>query len=464
MKTKLHTVQNARALALDVLVRVEQEGAYSNIALNRAIEKAELERTDVALATELVYGTIQRLNTLDHFLDRFVNKGTSKLQVWVRNLLRMSLYQILYLERIPAHAAVNEAVVIAKKRGHARVAGMVNAVLRNVLRRQDELRIQENDPIKRISLQHSHPEWLVRRWVSRFGVEMTERMCEANNEPPKVSVRVNTLKHSREQLLREFAASGVEADPSEMSPVGVVIREVKNQSSNMAHSKWYRSGEISIQDESSMLVADIVAPEPGMSVLDCCAAPGGKTTHLAEKMGDDGVIWANDVHPHKERLIAGQAERLGLQAVRTLVSDAGTLFERFPAASFDRILLDAPCSGLGVIRRKPDLKWVKHESSFEELAAIQLRLLHNVADLLKPGGILVYSTCTMEYTENEQVVHRFISERSDFALDEHIETYFTFALPAVSRSSLGMVQIFPHEFQTDGFFFARLKRTTLHER
>jgi len=441
-----------RELAMHVLTQVEQEGAYSNLLLNTALQKASLSKSDAGLATELIYGTISRLNTLDYFLDKHVNKGTRKLQPWVRSLLRLSLYQIIYLDRIPDHAVVSEAVNLAKRRGHQGISGMVNGVLRNILRQKESLAIPADLPAaKRISLQHSHPEWLVERWISQYGPETAEAICAANNEPPAVSVRVNTTMISREEMLKEMEGRGLQAVPSSLSPYGIVVKGA----GNMALTDWYREGMISIQDESSMLVAEAVAPEPGMRVLDCCAAPGGKSAHMGELMKDEGSIVANDIHSHKGKLIADQAARLGLDCIRTVTGDALELPGRFEPASFDRILLDAPCSGLGVIRRKPDLKWGKTEEDIREIAALQSRLLDSVSALLRPGGVLVYSTCTIEPQENEGVVTSFVSRHPEFELDE------TGSLSRLKDKALvrgGGIQILPQHYHSDGFYIARLRR------
>ncbi|WP_082423294.1 16S rRNA (cytosine(967)-C(5))-methyltransferase RsmB [Paenibacillus dakarensis] len=445
---------SARELALNVLTQVEQEGAYSNLLLNKELQKAALEKGDAGLATELVYGTISRLNTLDYFLDRFVKKGTTKLQPWVRALLRLSLYQIMYLDRIPDHAVVSEAVKLAKKRGHQGISGMVNGVLRNILRQKEELVIPENlPPAEAISLRHSHPKWLVERWIEQYGVEAAEAICKANNEPPAVSIRVNTTMISREAMLEEMNNGGFDAVPSKLSPYGIIVKS----GGNMAHTDWYRDGMISIQDESSMLVAEVVDPAPGMRVLDCCAAPGGKTAHMGEIMKDDGSIIANDLHSHKQKLIAEQAERLGLDSIKTVTGNALDLAKAFEPATFDRVLLDAPCSGLGVIRRKPDLKWAKTPDDIGEIASLQRELLQSVSTLVRPGGVLVYSTCTIETRENEGAVKAFLAENPNFevASDETdgINRTVKHALPRG-----GGVQILPQHFHSDGFYIVRLRR------
>ncbi|WP_082865765.1 16S rRNA (cytosine(967)-C(5))-methyltransferase RsmB [Paenibacillus crassostreae] len=450
---KNHTV-TARELALDVLTKVEQEGAYSNLQLNAGLQKAALIREDVALTTELVYGTIARLNTLDYFLRRYVAKGLDKLQPWVRNLLRMSLYQLMYLDRIPPHAVVNEAVNIAKSKGHQGISGMVNGVLRSILRSKEELVIPEGlTPAERIALQHSHPKWLVKRWITQYGEQAAEEICIANNTPPSISVRVNTTMISREKLMKVMAEQGIEAMPSSLTLEGILIKS----GGNMALTDWYRDGLLSVQDESSMLVAEAVGPMPGMRILDCCAAPGGKTAHMAELMKDDGHIIANDMYPHKEKLIREQAERLGLSSIETVVGDALNLSEAYSESSFDRILLDAPCSGLGVIRRKPDLKWAKKPADIEGIATLQYELLEKISPLLRVGGILVYSTCTIEPQENEEMVRRFLENHPQYGLaEEHPSSWTELQRIALSRG--GGIQILPQDFKSDGFFIARIQR------
>lgn len=442
----------ARDTALQVLTAVEQEGAYSNLLLNGALQKSGLSGADAGLATELVYGTISRMNTIDYFLEPFIAKGLAKLQPWVRNLLRLSFYQLYYLDRIPPHAAVNEAVNIAKRRGHQGISGMVNGVLRNVLRRKEELVLPEDlPPVKRIALQHSHPEWLVARWVKQYDEATAEDICRANNEPPSVSVRVNRSRVSREGLLNLMQKQGLEAVSSSMSPDGILVES----GGNMALTPWYKEGLLSVQDESSMLVGEAVSPQPGMSVLDCCAAPGGKTCHMAEIMDGSGKVIANDIHPHKAKLIQDHAIRLGLENIQTLSGDASKLAEEFEAESFDRVLLDAPCSGLGVIRRKPDLKWAKTPGDIKEISGVQRELLDAVCGLVKPGGVLVYSTCTIEKAENEDMVRSFLERHPEFEPAEEQPESWNHLREARSRESVGL-QILPQDAHSDGFYIARL--------
>jgi len=442
--------ETARDLALDVLIAVEMRGAYSNLALTERLRRTKLDPRDTGLATELVYGTIGRLNTLDFYLAPSLKTPLDRLDPWVRNLLRMTVYQLVYLERVPDFAAINEAVEIAKRRG-AKASGFINGVLRATLRTKADIRMpsRERNWTKRVSLEHSHPEWLVKLWEERFGRETAEAICAANNERPHVSLRVNTHRISRDDLLAELAEQGVEARASQLSPFGIVLEA----GLDITKLPAFRDGLCTVQDESSMLVAQVLDPKPGMRVLDCCAAPGGKTTHIAELMEDRGEVIAVDIHDHKIELIQHMTRRLGLLSIITKAGDIRDVIgEEEP---FDAILLDAPCSGLGVIRRKPDLKWQKVPGDVQEIAQIQRDLLRIAAAKLKPGGVLVYSTCTVLPEENQDLVHAFLAEHPDFEQDE-IAGHLPPA--AAGASEAGMIQIFPQQFSSDGFFISRLKR------
>ncbi|WP_338463414.1 16S rRNA (cytosine(967)-C(5))-methyltransferase RsmB [Brevibacillus borstelensis] len=443
--------KGARDIALDVLNRVEEHQSYSNLELKHVLDREELRAPDAGLVTELVYGTIQRRLTLDTALDRFI-RG-KKVQTWVKNLLRLSLYQIRFLDRIPDRAVVHEAVEIAKRRGHQGIASMVNGVLRNALRSPDLWdKLGSGDDAARLSIEQSHPEWLVRRWAGQYGIEETRRILESNNRPPRTSIRVNTLKSTRDELLGKLREQFSAVEPSVVSPDGLVM-----EGGHAAGTEWFRQGLFTVQDESSMLVAPALAADPGMRVLDACAAPGGKTTHIAALMQNRGEIIASDVHPHKRDLIAQNAKRLGITIIEPIVSDALHLGEK-KLGTFDRILLDAPCTGFGVIRRKPELKWNKTPDDVKAIAELQYKLLESVAALLAPGGLLVYSTCTIEPEENQLIVQRFVKNHPAFELDRTLAD----DLPASVRDKIdtteGFVQVLPHHFESDGFFIARLKR------
>ncbi|MDR4999258.1 16S rRNA (cytosine(967)-C(5))-methyltransferase RsmB [Brevibacillus parabrevis] len=443
--------KGARDIALDVLNRVEEHKSYSNLELRGVLDRAQLSAADTGLVTELVYGTIQRKLTLDHVLSHFV--GNKKLQMWVRNLLRLSLYQIRFLDRIPERAAVHEAVEMAKRRGHQGIASMVNGVLRNVLRQPDVWeRLPKGDRAAQISVAHSHPEWLVREWLKVYGEEATIAICEANNRTPHSSIRSNSLKTTVSELLDKLAQEEAVAQPSALSPQAIVVA-----GGHVAGSRLFREGFFTIQDESSMLVAPALAAKPGMRVLDACAAPGGKTTHIAELMENRGQIIASDLHPHKRELIAQTAKRLGITIIEPITSDALDLPDRGLGA-FDRILLDAPCSGFGVIRRKPDLKWNKTPEDVRTIAQLQYELLKALAPMLAPEGVLVYSTCTIEPKENQEIVQRFVKEHPEFVLDDTLGQDLPDAVRNQVDESGACVQILPQHFDSDGFFIARLKR------
>lgn len=441
----------ARELALDVLIAVEQRGAYSNLALTNALRKTKLDPRDVALATELVYGTVGRLNSLDFYLKPQLKTPLPKLEPWVRNLLRLTAYQLFHLERIPHFAAINEAVEIAKRRGQ-KASGFINGVLRATLRNQDNLRppSAQKDWVRHTAIKHAHPEWMVQTWEQTFGREATDALCAANNTRPTFSLRVNTHRTTRDELLQTLADAGIKAAPSTVSPYGILLEE----GLDITQLPAFRDGLCTVQDESSMLVAQALAPEPGQRTLDCCAAPGGKTTHLAELMHDQGEVLAVDIHDHKIELIHNIADRLGLSSIQTRAGDIRDVIS--DAGSFDRILLDAPCSGLGVIRRKPDLKWFKQPGDIREISEIQRDLLHTVAPALKPGGYLVYSTCTILPEENELLVRDFLDSHPDFEPAPIADVLPQGVQPADPNA--WFIQILPQDFNSDGFFISRLRR------
>lgn len=463
--SKQASARSARQVALDVLVKVEEAGAYSNLQLNRTLQSEQLSRADASLATELVYGTISRKLTIDYWLSQLVAKGLHKLQPWVHQLLRMSMYQLLWLDRIPAHAVVNEAVKIAKKKGHQGISGMVNGVLRNVLRKQDELKpelIALATEAETFSVRYSFPEWLVERWLNVYGAEVTEHILSASNESPHSSIRVNTMKTTPQAVIQELEAAGLQASLSPIAPAGINVEK----GGHLAALSGFQQGDWSLQDESSMLVAEVLQPKPGMKVLDACAAPGGKSMHIGELMEGKGMLLSNDLHEHKRKLIEEQAARLGLQHIQTSSQDAVKLSETLEPQSFDAVLLDAPCSGFGVIRRKPEIKWTKQPEDVTDIAKIQAQLLDAMSGLVKPGGVLVYSTCTIAEEENEAQVASFLARHAEYSLDAQWPESLLNALQKrgiVHESFNGQLQLLPHHANSDGFYIARLKRSALSE-
>ncbi len=433
---------NVRDAALTILLAVDKNQAYSNLLLHQTIEKYKLTPKDRGLLTELTYGTLQHKLTLDYYLEPFIR---GKMDIWVRWLLRLSLYQMHYLTRIPAHAAVNEAVEIAKRRGHKGIASMVNGILRSILREGVRSTDQIPDEVERLAVATSHPLWLVQRWVETYGYEKTSDMLHENNVPPLQTVRVNTTKATPAEVLTTLEREGVKAQQSEYVPECLYITN-----SQAARTAAFKHGLITIQDESSMLPANVLNPQPGMRVLDMCAAPGGKTTHLAEKMNNTGQILALDLHPHKLDLVDENTARLGIDIVQTAPLDGRKAADYLQKESYDAILVDAPCSGLGVMRRKPDIKYTKREEDLASLQTIQLAILNNAVQLLKPGGRLVYSTCTVDRSENEGTVKAFLAEHPIMEavalenLPKHLD----------NQQQDGMLQVFPQDIGSDGFFVA----------
>lgn len=442
--------KNVRATAMDLLVTIEKNQSYSNLLLNSTIEKNELSPKDIGLLTELTYGTLQRRMALDFFLKPFI-KDSKKLADWILHLLRLTLYQMVYLDKIPDRAAIYEAVEIAKKRGHKGIASLVNGVLRSIQREGLPSFEIIADPIERLSLETSHPKWLVTRWVNQFGYDKTKEMCEMNLTAPLQTARVNLTRISRDECIALLEEDGFQIEKSSIIPEA--IRCLKG---NLASTLAFKYGMLTIQDESSMLASYALGVKENQSVLDACAAPGGKSTHIAEKMGNSGEVISIDLHEHKVKLINDNARRLGLENIDTVVMDSRQVGEQFKEESFDRILLDAPCSGLGVMRRKPDMKYTKTEQDVERLSSIQQKLLQSVSPLLKKGGILVYSTCTVDREENEKTVAEFLQKNPQFEGD----TTFKDRMPEAVQSLIKGydLQIFPQDFGSDGFYIAVLRK------
>ncbi|KQL19044.1 16S rRNA (cytosine(967)-C(5))-methyltransferase RsmB [Cytobacillus solani] len=442
--------KNVRETALDLLETIEKNQAYSNLLLNNAIKKNEINQKDIGLLTELTYGTLQRRMSLDFYLEPFLN-GNKKVESWVKQLLRLTLYQMVYLDKIPDRAAIFEAVEIAKQKGHKGISGMVNGVLRNIQRQGLPSIETLEDPIERLSIETSHPLWLVKRWVDQLGIEQAKQMCEINLTAPLQTARVNLTKISKEDCILKLNEEGFQVEASPVLP-----EAIKCYRGNLANSVAFKEGYITIQDESSMLAAYALGAEVNERILDACAAPGGKSTHIAEKMQNTGQVISLDLHEHKVKLIKENATRLELTNIEPSALDSRKVQEYFEKESFDRILLDAPCSGLGVMRRKPDMKYTKKEEDLMQLSSIQLNLLKAVSPLLKKGGILVYSTCTVDREENQLVVESFLKNDVDFEEDLTIKDRMPAAIrPLVNGFEL---QILPQDIGSDGFYIACLRK------
>ncbi len=442
--------KNVRETALDILEAVEKNQSYSNLLLNQYIKRNNLDEKDIGLLTELTYGCIQRKMTLDFYLSPFIAKN-KKIESWVRQLLRLTLYQMVYLDRIPERAAIYEAVEIAKKRGHKGISGLVNGILRSIQREGLPSFQSIEDRIERLSVETSHPYWLVDRWIELFGYDETLKMCQLNLTAPIMTARVNLTRTTVEQCLELLEDEGFTVKRSSIIPEAIYCLK-----GNLALSKAFREGYITIQDESSMTVAHALGAKESEVILDACAAPGGKTTHIAEKLNKTGQVISLDLHDHKVKLIQENAARLNLPNIEAKTLDSRLVQNHFEQESFHRILLDAPCSGLGVVRRKPDIKYTKKESDLLQLKKIQKTLLESVSVLLKKDGILVYSTCTIDPEENQQVIQEFLQEHPEFIRD----TTLSERMPSEIRPYIknGEIQILPQHFNSDGFYIACLRK------
>lgn len=424
---------NVRLEAVGLVNRVFQENAYTNILLNQYFHGQELSDLDRRFLTELVYGTVKAKGTLDWYLQQVAAKPLAKIEPMVLADLRVGMFQILYMEKVPQAAAVHEAVEVAKVVANPGAARFVNGVLRNFLRQKEGIVLPER-PAERLGIELWHPKELIKKWLKYYGEEETRQLCAFNNAPAPLCLRANTLRCSREQLGEGLQKLGVEFSLSKVAKDGIVCSRIPS----MKVLQQELGGKFYIQDESSMLAAEWLAPRSGERALDLCAAPGGKTTHLAQLMGNRGEVVACDVHPHKLPLIEANARNLGIGIIRTELNDATKLREDF-LEGFDRVLVDAPCSGMGVLRRRAEARWFKKREDLKRFPPLQSGILANAARYVKGGGVLVYSTCTIEQSENHYVVAKFLEEQPQFHLQEE-------------------KQLLPQRDGVDGFYLARLTK------
>ncbi|HEY3451208.1 MAG TPA: 16S rRNA (cytosine(967)-C(5))-methyltransferase RsmB [Myxococcales bacterium] len=436
----------ARSIAYKVLLQVERADAYLNVALDAALRSAgAISRQDAGLATEISYGVARRMLSLDAALARHSKRPLRKLETGVLVALRIGAYQLLFLDRVPGHAAVDATVELAKKQGLARASGFINAVLRKIA---DERQIPlPADPIEKLSVESSHPAWLIRRWVARLGEQDTAELCRADNEPAPVCVRVNLTRNTRDEAQAALAAAGVTSRPTPYSPLGLWLENP----GPLAALEPFQKGLFQVQDEAAQLVSLAAQARPGMRILDACAAPGAKACHLAEQLQGEGEIFAVDVHERKLRKLEEEAARLGVGGIlRMRAADASRPMP-LPERSFDLVLLDAPCSGLGTLRRHPELRYRRVEADLARLAELQRALADNLIKYLRPGGAFVYAVCSPEPEEGTQQAARLASGPLRMAKLE---------APGVPWEKVtgpdGALATLPHRHHADGFYAARL--------
>ena len=432
----------AREAALRALVACEQQGAWSDGFLKKILRTAGLDSRDAALTTRLCFGVLQNRLLLDHYLGKLSSVKLEKMEPAVRNALRLGAYQVLFLDRVPDHAAVSEAVDLARKGSkNPRSAGLVNGVLRSLVRQKDSLEPPEDPAVR-----YSHPRWLADLFTRRLGREEAAALMAADNGEPPTCAQVNTTKATVEAVADSLRAEGVEVAPHPWLPNCLLL----SHTGSLEELTAFREGLFYIQDAAAKLAVLAADPREGMDVLDACAAPGGKSFAAAIAMDGRGKVVSCDIHPHKMDLIRAGAKRLGLDCITAQVLDGKECKEEY-LDGFDLVLADVPCSGLGIIRKKPDIRY-KDPKPLEGLPRVQKAILDNVCRYVKPGGVLLYATCTLLERENEDVVRAFLDKHKDFTL-EH------FQVPGDFESAReGMVTCWPHRHGTDGFFFAKLRR------
>lgn len=438
---------NAREVAVLTLVACEKQGAWSDGHLKKAIKHGDLDRRDAALATRLCFGVLQNRYLLDFYLNRFSATKAEKLEPKVRAALQVALYQLILMDKIPESAAVNEAVSIVRKHSrNPRAAGLVNAVLRAFLRAGEDLpEIKGRSAAETLSIRYSHPMWLVEEWIELLGEEDAERLLRADNEQPPTMAQINLVRTDCNRVRDSLEAQGVTVTPHPWLSDCLML----TSTGDLERLETYGDGSVYIQDAAARMAVEAAALEPGDRVLDCCAAPGGKSFAAAIRMENRGELISCDIHPHKIKLIEAGRDRLGLDIISPRVQNAKEFVPEWDGY-FDAVLADVPCSGLGIIRKKPDIRF-KDPEPLNGLPSIQSDILNNVSRYVRPGGTLIYSTCTLRRQENEAVAQRFLQSHSDFLPEE-------FVLPCERDRIPGMLTLWPHIHGTDGFFIAKFRR------
>lgn len=436
---------NVRNIALEVLLKIEKESAYSNLALNNAVKENKLNRLDSSFLSALVYGVLERQITLDYILRQYSKVPIRKIEDKTKIILRMGILQLLFMDKVPESAAVNESVILAKKHKLQKSAGFINGVLRNIVRAEVKYTLPDkSDIVRYFAIKYSMPQEVVSLWINSYGEQNTEKLLESFKGRARIYTRVNTLKTDKASLVKELSEQGVQAEE-----VGFLQDTLRLENTgSIENLKAFKDGKFHIQDASSQLCVEFLSPKPRQIMLDVCSAPGGKTFTSAQKMNDRGKVFSCDVYEHKLRLIRAGAKRLGLNSVVTVLRDAEKGDKLLPIA--DRILCDVPCSGLGILSRKPEIRYKKDIIS-DDLSELQYKILCKSAELLAGGGRLVYSTCTLNPKENNENAKRFLEEHPQFYgikldLPNGIER-------AVSEEDYE-ITLMPFKVPTDGFYIA----------
>jgi len=452
MEIEEHRVKDlytgVRGVAVKILDRIERTDSYLEKLLDYELKNSDLSGQDKALLYELVHGVVRWMGRLDWILAGFYKGQFSKAIPVLKNALRVALYQIMFLDKIPDYAIVNEAVDFVKKLQGQKPADITNAVLRNIIRSKNGLRYPDPDEnlVSYLAAYYSHPTWLTRRWVDRYGREAVEAFMAANNERPTLTLRINGLKVDKQEFEGLLQSVNLKYTPGVYNDHFYRLQIL----TNIQNWQYFAEGYFAIQDESTGMPCLLLDVKPGMRVLDMCAAPGGKSAYIADLMSNSGEIVALDKFESRVKMMQGNLDRLGISIVHFVTTDA----LEYEDELFDRVLVDAPCSGLGTLSKKPDIKWKRDLLDIKKLTPLQDELLNKASEMVKPGGAVVYSTCTVEPEENYGVVQKFLSEHSNFRLDD--------ASAYVDKNIVdgnGCIQSLPHRDKMDGAFSARLVRT-----
>ncbi|MGB3367618.1 MAG: 16S rRNA (cytosine(967)-C(5))-methyltransferase RsmB [Acidaminobacteraceae bacterium] len=441
--------KNIRKIALNILDHLEETDGYSNLVVNKLVHKDEMSYQDKRFISNLVYGVLENRIFLDYVIRKYSSIRLKKIQGSTLNILRMGAYQLIFLDKVPDSAAVNESVILVKK-ANPRSTGFVNGILRSMVREKDNLPLpkRDDDLVEYLSVKYSHSKWIVEKFIGDFGEEFAEGILQANNNKPLMNIRANTLKNTREELILKLEAIGMGVSASKFNKSGIIVNSFDESIVNV---DLYKEGCFVIQDNGSMLISEILDPKPGERVLDVCSAPGGKTTHIAELMQNKGIVVARDIYDHKLELVNNSVNRLGILIVETDLHD-GTLFKESEEKSYDKVLLDAPCSGFGIIRRKPEIKYNKSLDDVISLSSLQYEMLVVNSKYLKVGGEMIYSTCSINKEENENVVDKFVKENDEFEIVDISDKISTID---IETKTITLYQSFN---ETDGYFICKLKR------
>lgn len=441
----------ARLIAVKTLFDIEEKKSFSNIKLNNYFKQYNPDPIDRAFATEILYGTIRWKLRIDYMIQKFSKLKISKISPWVLSCIRTAVYQIFFMDKVPEFAAVNQAVELVKLKDK-KASSFVNGVLRNILRNKDEFdKIQVKDRIKKLSIEYSHPEWFVEKFIKLYGEDFAVGLMKVNNTPPELVIRVNTLKCKKEELAEKLTSKGIECINGRLKE-SVILQGF----SAIEKSEEFMEGLFTIQDESSMLAVRVLDPRPNDKILDLCSAPGGKSTGMAQLMKNKGEITSFDIHEHKLALIDKNAKRLGIGIIKTRLKDSSVFDEEYKDYG-DKVLLDAPCSGLGLMRKKPEIRWSVQPEDILELQKIQMRIINNASKYVKKEGTLLYSTCTISQEENEDIIENFLRDNQNYQL-ESICKYIPEEIRRDDSGEKGYIKLFPHIHDTDGFFIAKLLR------